>query len=327
MQNTIDTNEMTLSDEGYLINEAGYRFIDLVNSPELLTSTVHDMVFSVTNTLSLSDEQREDLEQEVILALLSTYQGRYIVPVAPMKQTAARVCRKVLGGTGLSSATRQALGVVSEEIEVRESDLGRALTDAEKEKIAEAVRDSWYDQDRKPSANFWRDYCQKKSTASLYVKGEDGDEIVREGVSPWSPSNQVMAADEGSATAEAMDLMNKGRVTEAKAMLWRVLAESRGVPRGLEAAYDVATGRECRRILAEYPGGVLGAVSRWESGLSEDIGTVALFAPLGDIDEAGRNAVCALIREVVEQYDPSHSQGVAERLWESAMKAAVRTHA
>lgn len=327
MSNTNTSAEMALNDEGYLVDSTGYRFIDLVNNPELLTSTIHDMVWSVTNTLSISDEEREDLEQEVILALLSTYQGRDVVPVAPMKQTAARVCRKIMGGTGLSSATRQALGVVSEEIEVREADLGRALTDAEKERIAEAVRDSWYDQDRKPSAHFWRDYCQKKSTASLYVKGTDGDEIVREGLFPWSPSNQVMAADEGSATAEAMDLMNKGRATEAKAMLWQVLAESRGVPRGLEAAYDVATGRECRRILAEYPGGVLGAVARWESGLSEDVGTVALFAPLGDIDEVGRNAVCALIRDVVEQYDPSHSQGVAEKLWESAMKAAVKTRA
>lgn len=322
-----NTDSMVLNDEGYLVDETGYRFISLIDNPELLTSTVHDMVWSVTKTLSLSDEEREDLEQEVILALLSTYQGRDVVPVAPMKQTAARVCRKILGGTGLSSATRQALGVVSEEIEVREADLGRSLTDAEKERIAEAVRDSWYDQDRKPSANFWRDYCQKKSTASLYVEGRGGEEIVREGLFPWSPSGQVVAADEGSATAAAMDLMNNGRVTEAKAMLWQVLAESRGVPRGLEAAYDVATGRECRRILAEYPGGVLGAVARWESGLSEDIGTVALFAPLGDIDEAGRNAVCALIRDVVEQYDPSHSQGVAEKLWESAMKAAVRTHA
>lgn len=327
MSNTNTSAEMALNDEGYLVDSTGYRFIDLVNNPELLTSTIHDMVWSVTKTLSISDEEREDLEQEVILALLSTYQGRDVVPVAPMKQTAARVCRKIMGGTGLSSATRQALGVVSEEIEVREADLGRALTDAEKEGIAEAVRDSWYDQDRKPSAHFWRDYCQKKSTTSLYVEGRGGEEIVREGLFPWSPSGQVMAADEGSATAEAMDLMNKGRATEAKAMLWQVLAESRGVPRGLEAAYDVATGRECRRILAEYPGGVLGAVARWESGLSEDIGTVALFAPLGDIDEVGRNAVCALIRDVVEQYDPSHSQGVAEKLWESAMKAAVKTRA
>lgn len=327
MSNTNASAEMALNDEGYLVDSTGYRFIDLVNNPELLTSTIHDMVWSVTKTLSISDEEREDLEQEVILALLSTYQGRDVVPVAPMKQTAARVCRKIMGGTGLSSATRQALGVVSEEIEVREADLGRALTDAEKEGIAEAVRDSWYDQDRKPSARFWRDYCQKKSTTSLYVEGRGGEEIVREGLFPWSPSGQVMAADEGSATAEAMDLMNKGRATEAKAMLWQVLAESRGVPRGLEAAYDVATGRECRRILAEYPGGVLGAVARWESGLSEDVGTVALFAPLGDIDEVGRNAVCALIREVVEQYDPSHSQGVAEKLWESAMKAAVKTRA
>ena len=58
----------------------------------------------------------------------------------------------------------------------------------------------------------------------------------------------------------------------------------------------------------------MGAVDRWGRA-DEDEGTIALFAPFGDVDEDGRDAVCAML---------SARPGLADELWGAALSAATR---
>jgi len=187
--------------------------------------------------------------------------------------------------TARGAATPQnykARGLLRTKVAETEQELGRHLSPVERDRLAGEIRDGWHDQRHRPSQDFAR------SVRPVQV---DIDTLGRE----EEPEVAPMEFYDDAATAAVSQLaqVSDGRAA-ARKHVWDTLAAFNDTP---PVAHGSITGDRAtahRRALTSR-GGVLAAVSVWESG-EDDEATSALFAPFAGIDEHGKDQVCLLLR-------------------------------
>ena len=255
----------------------------------------------------------DDIVQNACYEVCKTY-GTDRIPLAPIRQIVSTTISRAQGHINLGSTDRRAMSALASLREAREEELGRTLTEREEEDLARQIRDTWPDARHRPSINF----LQRARLAAVgRIYREDG--TVTEGISPWADSDPH-SADPGTAVGRAEEAVNSRDPRLARRSAWDALAElreaagGRRVPRVLADVHSPRAAAWCRATIDDYPGGVMGAVDRWGRA-DEDEGTIALFAPFGDVDEDGRDAVCAML---------SARPGLADELWGAALSAATR---
>ena len=254
----------------------------------------------------------DDIVQSACLETIKTY-GAEKIPLAPIKQVVSTTISRAQGHINLGSTDRRAMKAFAQERELREDQLGRTLTPREEQDLARQIRDTWPDSRHRPSSNFL-ERARLAQTGQIYR--EDGTLI--EGHNPWTDGESI-AVDPDGPLGRAEAALNSGSRRNARKDAWDALAELRNrngerVPRVLADTHSERVASWCRTVLDDYPGGVKGAVDTWQRA-EEDEGTIALFAPFGDIDEQGRDAVCRMLNR--------HPQA-AEDLWAAAMSRSTR---
>lgn len=254
----------------------------------------------------------DDVIQRACLEIGRTY-GFERIPLAPIRRVVSTVITKTRGHSGLGSTDRSAMVVFTQLRQDREEQVGRRLTGREKEVLAQKVRETWLDQRHKPSRNF----LQKARLTDIAPIPHENDLV--DGTSPWAAS-ESHSADPSTEVGRAEEILNVPRSSwEARRHAWDALAKLREddtggrIPRVLKDTHPSKAVAWARATIDSYPGGVMGAVDRWGQAV-EDEGTIALFAPFGDIDEDGRDAVCAMLTEYPQ---------IADELWNSALSAST----
>ena len=221
---------------------------------------------------------------------------------------------KAQGHANLGSTDRRAMRAFADLREDREEKLGRPLSQREENALAQEVRATWPDKRHRPSTNFLQ-RARLARTGKIYR--EDGSIV--EGINPWESSESHSAAP-NTAVGQAEEAINARKTRLARRRAWDALAELREaegnerVPRVLAPTHSSQAAAWCRATLDDYPGGVMGAVDRWNQA-QEDEGTIALFAPFGDVDEDGRDSVCRMLS--------THPE-LADDLWDSALTSSTK---
>ena len=255
----------------------------------------------------------DDIVQNACLEIGKTY-GFDHIPLAPVKQVVSTTISRAQGHVNLGSTDRRAMTAFTELRQDREAELKRQLTAHEEDELAAEIRSTWPDRRHRPSKNF----LQRARLASTGRIWRDDGTVV-EGVNPWAGA-QADAHDPSTAVGGAQDALNDQASGRARRQAWDALAELREadgqghVPRVLAPVHSSQAAAWARATIDEYPGGVMGAVDRWQQA-GEDEGTIALFAPFGAIDEEGRDAICSMLA--------SRPQ-IADGLWNAALASSTR---
>ena len=279
-----------------------------------LIKVVSAMVGRQQGRIRISGEDRfDDIVQNACLEICKTY-GTDRIPLAPIRQVVSTTISKAQGHANLGSTDRRAMRAFADLREDREEKLGRPLSQREENALAQEVRATWPDKRHRPSTNFLQ-RARLARTGKIYR--EDGSIV--EGINPWESSESHSAAP-NTAVGQAEEAINARKTRLARRRAWDALAELREaegnerVPRVLAPTHSSQAAAWCRATLDDYPGGVMGAVDRWNQA-QEDEGTIALFAPFGDVDEDGRDSVCRMLS--------THPE-LADDLWDSALTSSTK---
>ena len=272
------------------------------------------MVGRQQGRIRISGEDRfDDIVQNACLEICKTY-GTDRIPLAPIRQVVSTTISKAQGHANLGSTDRRAMRAFADLREDREEKLGRPLSQREENALAQEVRATWPDKRHRPSTNFLQ-RARLARTGKIYR--EDGSIV--EGINPWESSESHSAAP-NPAVGQAEEAITARKTRLARRRAWDALAELREaegnerVPRVLAPTHSSQAAAWCRATLDDYPGGVMGAVDRWNQA-QEDEGTIALFAPFGDVDEDGRDSVCRMLS--------THPE-LADDLWDSALTSSTK---
>jgi len=281
---------------------------------EDLIKVVSSLVGRQQSRIRIGGEDRfDDIVQNACLEVGKTY-GFDRIPLAPIRQIVSTTISRAQGHANLGSTDRRAMKAFVDLREDREEALGRPLSEREEETLAQEVRSTWPDARHRPSANFLQ-RARLARTGRIYR--EDG--TIVEGINPWAGA-ETHSADPGTAVGQAEEAVNSRKSHLARRRAWDALAELREaegderVPRVLAPTHSSQAAAWCRTTIDDYPGGVMGAVDRWGQAV-EDEGTIALFAPFGEIDEDGRDSVCRMLS--------AHPES-ADDLWDSALSSSTR---
>ncbi|WP_067783593.1 hypothetical protein [Actinomyces vulturis] len=252
----------------------------------------------------------DDVVSNVIADLWTSYKDRGGVPRPVLTTAVKRAVSRSSGHLNLNPTDRKAMTIISEEKALREEELGRKLSSQEHQELADYVRQTWHDPNHRPSKNL----LEKARMAQMgTIIREDGSMV--EGINAFTSSDSFEGEDQNSEMGRANHLLNSGQKEKAKLEVWDALASMSNAPRVQRASYNQRVVVQCRSIMNEYPGGVLGAVDTWERA-EDDEGTAALFAPFGSgLDEDGRDRVCAMLKQYPQN---------ADDLWNAALNAAKK---
>ena len=278
-----------------------------------LIKVVTAMVGRQQARIPAGSQEFDDIVQNACLQVGATY-GFDRIPLAPVRQVVETTISRSQGHTNLGSTDRRAMKALAALREDREEQLGRTLTSRELEDLAQEVRDTWPDPRHRPSTTLLQ---RARLARAGRIYRDDGTII--EGVSPWQDTDPHSAAP-GTAVGAAEEAVNTRSPHRARRRVWDALAELREaegssrVPRVLAPTHSPRAAAWCRTTIDDYPGGVMGAVDRWGQAV-EDEGTIALFAPFGDLDEDGRDAVCRML---------SAHPDLADDLWDAALTSSTR---
>lgn len=243
----------------------------------------------------------DDLTQESLLSFVSAVRkngrGNIANPGGYIATSARRAA--VMAVYGSDGATRSALVVLRDRRAEIAQSIGRDLTQAEIEELAEEIRTS-APAGRRPREGFHR----KTKFVPLDAVEEPVD----------SPPTQDADFADGSFGAMADDLAQKGKghKVEAKRLAWRAIAEGAGAPYAATGTLNWRHTSHARKVVAEA-GGASAVAARWERSHESSAESDALFIPFGDIDEAGKEKVC----DILVRY-----QSHAENLWFVALGEA-----
>ena len=255
----------------------------------------------------------DDVVQNACLEIGKSY-GFDRIPLAPIRRVVSRTVTRSQGHSNLGATDRRAMTILTKMRQEQEERLGRPLTNHEQEILAQKVRATWPDARHRPSRNFLQ---RARLARTERIHREDG--TLMEGASPWTGPD-THSSDPSTEVGRVEETLNgPDGARLARRHAWDALAELREadrgghVPRVLSPTHSLRTAKWARDTIDSYPGGVMGAVDRWEQA-DEDEGTIALFAPFGDIDEDGRDAVCAMLASYPK---------IADDLWDAALSSSI----
>lgn len=214
-------------------------------------------------------------------------------------------------GGELRSEDRRALKMLAERESEMVAVLGRPLNQREREAIAQDIYDNWHDPRHLPSRDFATNAnARQASLDEMLVGGLD----VTGSHGVGSMEDDQMYVAPGSYMDKALDAVEgiEGDTRDARRMMWNALAEISGGPLVEAGSLSQRKITEARALMKNAPGGVHGALDKWEQGHS-DAQTEAFFAPWGTQDPDVRDAVVAQMRRFNDR---------AEDMWVSALRFA-----
>lgn len=260
----------------------------------------------------------EDIAQDSVLALLESQRNGVVVSNTGSYLVGAA---KSMAARSLNTAVRhedlRAYRMYKSQTAALAAELGRPLTSAEQDAVAENIRGDWPNPNNRPSQDFRRAAASHNISIQAPLGGGRGETVgtvVEEVLADREAvSNYV---EPGSALDAALDAVegHEGDRRDARRLLWDALAPSVGAPSVARQSLSVRRCTQLRAEMSTYPGGVAGAVETWNHGV-EDAGTAVLFAPFGDIDADQKDRVAELMTTSSER---------AEVMWSSALMLANR---
>lgn len=207
-----------------------------------------------------------------------------------LKTVIGRAAAKALNpNRSTNGAHFKALGAFRDAVATTEAKLGRSLTLHEKRDLADRIRLSMPAR-RRPTEDFWRQRTVDSIDADpAYSRHLVGAADVDAGRSD--------GFEEGSAGDRAHTEIESGGGRRAAARLsWDAVAQTAGAPELPPPHLGRDRASKSRAAMAAC-GGPLTAARRYLDGDLDENTTNALFAPWGDLDQAGRAAVATRLTD------------------------------
>jgi hypothetical protein len=252
-----------------------------------------------------SDENTQD----TLVAYLVASQRRVETagPIANLNgyihSTARTMAQKAMSGAERSEV-RSAMMEFTQMSADQSQQLGRVLTQGESDALAEDIRSRQKARRRAPEG-----FHRPVRVVPLSL--DDHGDAVQQDSS--ESDDDLDAFGEGSLGELAERLCDSGKKSEARRIAWDALAEMSDAPMVTHGSMTEAQSAKARRLVGEV-GGPGAAAEEWNQGLSRPETRDALFAPFGDPDDNGRDAVVEILTQ--------HS-AFADSLWEAAVLAAT----
>lgn len=210
---------------------------------------------------------------------------------------------------GVHHTTLKGRAELNRAIQVVEEDLGRQLTQRERNELAEEVRLS-YPAGRRPAVGYQN---QQKQFSLDYTYGPDGEmplsEVIADERKPADYTTSMSAA--GQAIDDLENEESSYSRADARKSAWNLIAAKTEAPK--VAVNSVKDDRAFRKVVDEL-GGPVETARQWREGEADDTVEAALFAPFGDLTSKEMDKVS----EVLITYPDFGS-----KLWDGAMKSAT----
>jgi hypothetical protein len=246
----------------------------------------------------------DEITQDTIIAYLDTSRRRgEDSPIANVNgyvhSTARSIANAAMAGTGRSEV-RAAMTEFRELTAAQSQQLGRLLTTAESDALANDIRNRQKLRRRAPEG-FQR---------PVHFVDIDNHPEAQSVVAQSAESAEFQA---GSISEMAERLCDSGKKKEARRIAWDALAEISDVPMVTPGSLTELESAKARRLVTEASGAGA-AAQEWNQGLSHPSTRDALFAPFGDLDDNGRDAVAHMLTQ---------HRHFADSLWDAAVTAAT----
>lgn len=264
----------------------------------------------------------DDIAQETMLrALEALDRGNKITDFKQMvTSTAANVTVRATE-TKFRAEDRKAYRIFEAEREVIEAQIGRQMTQREKDDLDQKVRDEWHDPRHKPSKDFRIARTFDRSLDAPH--GADGGVESTLGatlVNPEQSGHYIKPDSYMDRAHTAMEETGAAHKAEMKRLAWNAIAEGTQVPMSNPGSLSQRQVTKQRGVMDKHEGGLMGACRDWSAD-RENEATAALFAPFGEMDFEDQERVVTML----EGFE-ARGEGRAQVMWESAMAIANNKH-
>lgn len=254
---------------------------------------------------------RDDIVGDTIVDILGQQKrGTTHINDDAFKQYTTRAVSSRYVDPGVHHTSLTGRRIFNEKVEAKMQSLGRPLTKAEREELADAVRLS-FPAGRRPAFGFER----KEVPISLDLEvGENGSTTLGDLIAAEERgSDYATATTRAAAANDALeDEGSSFKAADARKNIWNLLADD-DAPK---VAVKSVTDDRQHRALVENFGGAAAVARAWQEGetAEDDAVNESLFAPFGQLDEKQREHVTnVLVRNAA----------FADKIWDSAMTAAL----
>ena len=257
--------------------------------------------YGMGNGSTINGRSLDDVGQEAAIEVLKAIKSRRYV-----KNSKAYVTNIVKSQFAtifqgrISDAARRGYTKYKSLIAVKEEQLRRGLTGAEKDRLAQHIYDTWPgDKRRRPPRDFVAQWENSRDTSMNAMVGEDGDtEIADYLTPPVASSESDYFARTESQPFESV-LADVGGVPEgtdyaSKSQLLDALCMKNGAPRIQPGTISRGTMRKHVALMSQE--GVEAAIRDWEYG-DDTPRTEALFAPWGATTVDEKDAIVDTLTE------------------------------
>lgn len=265
---------------------------------------------------------KEDVAQETMLRTLEALnRGNKINDFRQfVTSTAANVTVRATE-TVFRAEDRRAYRIFEEQREAIENELGRRMTQREKDDLDQKVRDEWHDPRHKPSKDFRIARTFDRSLDAPH--GADGGVESTLGatlVNPEQSGHYIAPGSYMDRAHNAMEETGAAHKAEMKRLAWNAIAEDTGIPMSNPGSLSQRQVTKHRGVLPEKDNAVVAACKAWSLG-NDGENTEALFAPFGELGFEEQEKVV----DALERFE-AMGPGRAQTMWESAMAIANNKH-
>lgn len=193
-----------------------------------------------------------------------------------------------------------------------EQELGRALTEREKDDLADGIRTAMPPK-RRATIGFHRP-AQVTSISASPAMETHVEGLADENREALHDHREFTEDSAGQVALELAETGTRGNLVQARAIAWDALAQLNGSPSILTDSVTERHASKHRKQMT-ISGGVLAVADRWESGTSTVEEEDALFSPFGDLDAEEKSKVVETMNRT-DKY--------ADDLWDVALTGATR---
>lgn len=259
----------------------------------------------------------QDIAQATLAEVLKIIEsGR---PVVNLQKLAAAVAANITVRStengGFRAENRRAYVQWTKKCEELQLELGRGLTQAEEDSVADYILETWHDPRHKPTKDF---RTPRTVDTSIFDLGPSAPGIDwAETIAEKADVDRYIEPDSYMDKAfSELDSTGSAHKAAARRLMFNALAERTGVPLALEGSLSQRQVTKHRTNMGSEPGSVNQAIEDWGND-KETPAVEALFAPFGDLTVSQQN-------DVVNFLD-NHSD-IADDMWASAIGFANNKH-
>lgn len=267
---------------------------------------------------------KDDIAQETILRTLEALnRGNKITDFKQfVSSTAANVTVRATE-TVFRAEDRRAYRIFESQREAIEGEIGRPMTQREKDALETKVLDEWHDPRHKPSKDFRIARTFDRSLDAPINRGngvDAGQSLGSMLADPESDGHVIKPGSYMDRAHTAMEETGAAHKAEMKRLAWNAIAEDTGVPLSNPGSLSQRQVTKHRGVLTEHKNSVLRACKAWSVG-NDGENTEALFAPFGELGFEDQEKVV----DMLERFE-GQGEGRAQAMWESAMAIANNKH-